>query len=409
MKSAAPRDVIPSPAEKLLATVRSGESLLLTTSAGVQGWADGPKVPAYPALTQALEAASREGAGPSVLRGQPFSGNLREAGVPEETIFWIEAGDLFEQLILEAGRNRLSTVVALDPWAAALIGKANPLPGPDWIYLFHRYAEETPQDGGYGRVLERWALELPFQEKLPLSQCLDVLPGGQSEIDDPKPPSSRNSEEAYVPWRWKVIGPSLAGRVEPPLVALVIRGADRLHLRVLLDSLVRQGYPLHRVRLFTEPDTREPLLAPFMAMVRLAHPTLEVAAVSDDSTPLPRGEYEKKLSSCDIAVVLDCRTVLSPGFLSGLCELAGREEPLSISRVALRRDVSAHILLGNLDCFEHYESLREAHRPAESAENAAGTVCVLPRKALKGMSGLGLVGVPRTVSNSRELLALSDL
>lgn len=417
----------------LLAAARREDALFLLTSASLDSWAGGPKVPPYPSFVEALNAHPGEGKGPCVARGQSFRERLRETGVPQETIFWIEAADLFEQLLLEGARRQWTHVFVLDPWAASLVGKANPLAGANWIYLFHRSEGGSPHSAAYGQVLGEWALHLPFQGKLPIHESRSVSGLVERGISDsapnlptPRPRSNmpprfkkdpcysegERSGEEYIPWRWKVIGPASGRRADVPMVAVVVQGANRpLHLRILVDSLVRQNYPLHRIRLQIQSDAGDPSFPSFLAAVRCAHPALEVgAADSEAGGPLGRGGLTHQLESSDVAVVLDGRTLLPPGFLAILRELVCLEEPLSVPQIELRRDVSSHILLGNLDYFEQYGALHEAHRSALLAE----PVRILPRKALRDGAGIIPLGqgggkASGTVGRELELLRLSEL
>jgi hypothetical protein len=325
---------------------------------------------------------------------------------------WVDAGEVYEELIATIeGRGPLDFVICVDPWAAQLRSRAGEIAeDARWILIAdpegHRRGGANE---GYWEFLDQWFETLSFTMILTEGVWDKVRKNSEQtrsrRTDDPvflQQPGS---------WIWRRVSP----RQLPPVLFLVRYSGSLGHLRVFLDSLVRQADAGRSFRcvVLSGPvgdDARSYLRWFSIAHDHLSVDLVEITAPSADAWRVKLGQLLASSGSPTL-VLLGDHSILPNSFVRTLQE--GR---VSYARgTLLSSEASAHIITGNLDPITNYDSLLRAHSGAQ-AEGAEGARVLSP-EAWEGPGGdtvsriLSLSQAPPPPVNGPfpHLLGLGDL
>ena len=412
------------------------------------------------ALPPSLHELSRRGL-VHHLSGHPDPGepNLSGSNDWASACKWIEAGRLFELLTREeaAGAN-YEHIVCMDPWVASiLVGQDDLLSKASRHYVGDASKISKNEGGDYARELEEWlGATPPFDEpidKRGIKKEVYSQPP-TSAMKDPGPPpqvvpSSRDGSVPLLPrqptlsvsrdpmsgksWnsplgRLVTFGPSrpkgdqgaTASRthLKHPrnlrhpihLNMLVVAPGDLLRLRVFLDSLIRQERQERRDKqdpkaadmevfiCIRSGGTAPPELEPYLRILKVTHPEVRISLVENGG----EGGIDKLLAGDpDGLLIIDGRCVLPRDFIQTVVTVMTLESGRSrdFSHLLVHREVSAHVLSGNLDPVAHYEDLRQVHEKNLGEENPEN-----PRPILR-LVPASVLSRNNSISSIEDLLA----
>jgi len=159
--------------ERLLEAARGGRIAIMTTGQ--------PRKGLLAALQSSLGAARIQ-----VLSGAnllpPTLGV--EGKTPEETLRWIAAGELYEELVRQ--KDKLALVVCLDPWAACQLSPGqNPRPEAAWAFVSDVRSRQAGEAKEYWQDMEDWIGRLAFDCIVDAETMLRTRkPAAQYELTD---------------------------------------------------------------------------------------------------------------------------------------------------------------------------------------------------------------------------------
>jgi len=263
---------------------------------------------------------------------------------------WIDAGLVYEGFADTIQSNGVpDTVFCLDPWAAQLRSRAGEIaPRATWILQSDLDDRKGRERREYWEQLEEWFKSLSFSAIFPKSAWDEVLaPSGE-----PPPRSGAPELFAQKPgaWRWRRL-------TAPPQAASVIllsRYSGSLsHLRVLLDSVVRQEGAREGtgIVILAGDEGEDPRT--YLKWFEIAHPRQPASLIRTAGDW--KADLNRVLGKAPSAVVVMAgdHAVLPAGFLGtvrrGACP--------AIVGIPASLEASAHILTGNLDAVQKYETL----------------------------------------------------
>jgi hypothetical protein len=353
--------------------------------------------------------------------------------IPEETIAWIRAGDLFEKLIQYLARSeKPDTLLILDPWAALTLARGVELsPGSKCLFI------SDLAERGRGRDAEYWGSTAQWIEGLPIDQVLTLeelgfdpeapcRPAPQPRQEDsplrlsPRPPLPSQSRPA---WRWKEIARGapepLSTETPSPAFALVHRGTP-LHLAASLRALGRQDGLADRIPLWVL--ARHPGVGTkrVIEILDKAHPALALRGLS---MPGPEDDWADaarrllQVISPRPLILLDDFTLVPRDYSMRLKrDLRAKNEAVLFGRRTLDAESAARVLAGTLDPDPRYEELLRggramdpSNRPAALAlaeETGAEPEALAER--LRSFAGFSPDGWPAAWVHSGDLLSFPE-
>ncbi|HXC66061.1 MAG TPA: hypothetical protein VN638_01510 [Nitrospiraceae bacterium] len=314
------------------------------------------------------------------MSGEIFSG---EAAVElGHAVSWIDAGTVYEDLIaLFESQEPPDVVICMDPWAAQLCKR----PEVDrsqcrWIFVTDSQQMRTSAHSRYWDQVEAWLAELPFYATF----CLGVVGSErttaldpESQTSHPKPAViSRTYLEKPGAWRWKRI--SEPQPLEMPgtgIITLLLQHSGSLsHLRIFMDSWARQDFSKSRMRLLLLARAWSQDLSDYLRWLSLVHTDLDIVRI-DQSQESWGEQLDGALATLlgSTLVMTGDHALLPETFASTVRGCSGSKTGTVILGVPMSLEVSAQIILGNMDHIRHQDSLLRAfagasrHQPIEIA------------------------------------------
>jgi len=330
---------------------------------------------------------------------------------------WLEAGARYEELIaaLES-QGPAEYVFCLDPWAAQLLGSRDGAGlGARWVFVRDEATREREQLREYWEQLDHWFGNIPYhaiisREELERSirdESPVGTPGGDDRIILQKPGS----------WQWRQISkPSRRSPRPTGALLLIVRYSGSLsHLRVLLDSLARQDYPKHLLRLAILAAEPCPDVKSYLKWYSHCHPSQgpSLVDISDPDQGKWRADLNRVLaqSSGAVIVLVGDHSILPDKFSRKAVEISSADPRPVIFGVPLGDQASAHILIGNLDPIPNYEILLRTASSGTASERSEVARILSPAEWASGNGDpLSKIMAPESGgSESREGLGLLQL
>lgn len=405
----------PAQVEALLA--EAGNTKVLILSQGELGCAERPAESLGQLLCQSSRGKGSLDTGARAIFG---SLPLHELG---HAPHWIDAGALFEELESHLGAaGDLPYVFCMDPWAGQLLGRSDDLAErAKWVYVSD--LEERKKSGShpaYWEALETWFRELPFTCILPKALLVRAMEAkGAPPKALPLPKANVIHAERPGAWQWRVLRQARAS-AKPRLrtLLMVCRYSGSLaHLRVFLDSVVRQELPKEALEVaILAPPGKEDLES-YLKWFALAHEALRVRLLqlSAEDSKGWKIKLNDRLSKDPEAtvVLLSDHCILPKVFGPFLLSKSVPEQVIAFPGLAIGTLASAHIVTGNLDPIEHYEKLTQGSSGDQVPRKPEIARCI-PPKLWTGGEGepfsriFGLAQGSASVSGP-ALLELADL
>lgn len=275
--------------------------------------------------------------------------------------YWIDAGSVCEDLV-NLGTDSVDYVFCLDPWAAQLVRDVDAASGARWYVVSDLSVRKPLAHGEYWAQLEEWFERRPFAGIIAREAWEGALRTESDELS-PVRPASVHAQRPGA-WQWKKISTSAD---EQTLHFLVKYSGSLPHLRVFLDSLVRQECLKEQLRatILTSEKTED--LQRYLRWHALAHPTLTAESIVTLEVDQSLGAVPGAL-----VVLADDHTILPPRFSRFAFAMAAADACPLLRRIPLSVEATAHVLTGNLDAVGNYESLvgafiRESKTGSEEA------------------------------------------
>ena len=160
--------------------------------------------------------------------------------------------------------------------------------------------------------------------------------------------------------------------------------------RMFLDSIVRQNYPLDRIEICVALPGNPDGVLEHIALLQRIHPLLSIVPVNVPETMRKnRGKQINAAfhaSSAQVVMASDCDLVLPKNFVQRILKEHQPEFVLGCWRTPLSAEVTAHIITGNLDAVEHFDTLSQQWDPEEKVgcrQGVLGYCQVVARDAYK--------------------------
>lgn len=321
---------------------------------------------------------------------------------------WIDAGLVYEDLARSAeSLGSLDYVFCLDPWAAQLRSRAGEIAGhATWILVSDIDDRNRAEEREYWEQLQHWFQGLSFSAIIPKRVWDQALVAPEA----PAPPAPESTLFAQKPgaWRWRRLTP---GPGTASVVALIRYSGRLAHLRVLLDSLIRQEGSREGMRLVVLAGAEGEDPRATLRWFEIAHPAHPIALIRTSEEW--KTELNRVLSETPGAtvVMIGDHAILPARFLDIVRQ--GAHPP--VLGVPVNLEATAHIVTGNLDPIQNYDTLLQsfmAHR-----KTAGVSARIIPPNAWKDEAGdpasrLLKIAEERLETNSPSplfLLELADL
>lgn len=263
---------------------------------------------------------------------------------------WIDAGLVYEGFASAIGSfGSPETVFCLDPWAAQLRSRAAELaPTASWILVNDLAARKNGEHREYWEALETWFHSLSFSAIFPKTVWDQTLERTQEPSRPPTGPELFADKPGAWQWKWLV-----SARAAASVVLLVRYSGSLGHLRVLLDSVARQEGSREGIHLvILVGDLGEDPRA-YLRWFGIAHPKQWVRLIRTTGDWRPElNQLLGKIPDATVVMVGD-HAVLPGGFL----ETVRKGTRAALLGVPAGLEASAHILIGNLDPLQNYETL----------------------------------------------------
>ncbi|HYF13251.1 MAG TPA: glycosyltransferase family A protein [Candidatus Paceibacterota bacterium] len=161
-------------------------------------------------------------------------------------------------------------------------------------------------------------------------------------------------------------------------------------LKIFLDSIARQTINPEMIELCVAVPGNPDGTVEYLDLFRIAHPKITVRTVSvSEDIYKNRGKMINAAASvadASIVMIADCDIVLPRYFLERIISVFNAKHVFGCFRTPLSRELTAHIVTGNLDVIEHFEDLKTQWDDAEKRELREGVLgyCqIVSREAFK--------------------------
>jgi len=316
------------------------------------------------------------GKGSAEIFGAEGSADLGDAPA------WIDAGAVYEELLEFMKLNGPPDyVICVDPWAAQLRSRVGELASSaKWILVSDLAQRARAGKKEYWEELGAWFETLAYSAILPKESWDPVLAPAEHPV--PRPGDDRIFAEKLGAWRWRRLVPV---ETSTALLFLVRYSGSLSHLRVLLDSLLRQEGPRETSQcvILAGAEGEDP--QSYLRWVALAHPRLRLTLLRTSADWKPElGRLLEKAPTATLVMIGD-HAILPTGF----ARLVQAGTQAKVLGIPMSLEATGHIVTGNLDPHPNYETLIRSF----SAEQKPRTECarIIPPEALKGAGG-DLVG-----------------
>jgi hypothetical protein len=277
---------------------------------------------------------------------------------------WIDAGAVYEEFVeFTESNGPLDYVFCLDPWAAQLRSRAGETASSaKWILVSDLDLRQREGGKEYREQLKEWFDTLSFTAIAPReSWDLDVV-----HPDKPSVVQRQGRLYAQKPgaWQWHRI---TSFQPSASIVFLVRYSGSLGHLRIILDSLVRQEGAKGDLQciILAGSEGEDPRI--YLRWIALAYRDLRITLLSTSANW--QSELNRLLGESPEAalVMVGDHTILPTGF----ARQVGDGVQATVLGVPMSLEASAHVLTGNLDPFANYDTLIRSF----ATEHISGVEC----------------------------------
>jgi hypothetical protein len=278
--------------------------------------------------------------------------------------FWLAAGARLEELLVRLeNHGPADYIFCLDPWAAQIRSKADKMaPTAAWVLISDLDERKKGKDREYWEQLEAWFEALPFAVIVPRKVWDQAI----SPAQPPSLPATEPELFAAKPgaWRWRRLTSSPKAA---PVVFLVRYSGSLGHLRVFLDSVVRQEGPKDGVHIAILAGVEGEDPRAYLQWFDIAHPGQRTTLIG--TSGIWKTELSQFLGRASGAtVVMAGDHSILPSRFTALVRQGASPRVLGIPASL---EVTAHVLTGNLDPIQNYETLLQSFSSEKKARGEA--------------------------------------